>query len=405
MKNQTKFWKIISIGAVFIFALSLTKCVTYVPIKSVRAPTINTTDVQRLAIRDYENKSGVNNSLGAQLTQYLTDQSRRIITNTGKFTIVAASDPNADGVFSGEIRSITVTESQEARQRKDKDGNIINYTLYKRDVSLAFQYYVISSRTGMPVGTVSKSGSTGESQTDQSQLTDQLTLAKRIVDSQMRTLVQDTVPTIVSTNRALMKETSKDKALKQLMKMVKALVKNGSYEEAIRQYDQINSEYGSVAARTNADIVRQAVSSDIAARTQLAELFSDKDGLAGKAAKGAINALNSKLPSGANIIISKTRSTDRSRLDYTVDQMTKTIVQEGKLKVIERTNINLIEAEKQYQLSGNVDDDQIISIGHELGVQYIVLCWISGEMSARQLHLRVLSVETAQVIDQSSFDI
>jgi len=405
MKNQTKFRKIISIGAVFVFALSLTKCVTYVPIKSVRSPTINTTDVQRLAIRDFENKSGVGDSLGAQLTQYLTDQSRRIITNTGKFTIVAPNDPNADGVFSGEIRSITVNDSQEAKQRKDKEGNIIHYILYKRDVSLTFQYYVISSRTGMPVGSVSKNGSQSSTSEQLSLVTDPLTLTKRIVDSQLGTLQQDTVPTIVSTNRALMNETSKDKNVKQLMKMAQALVKSGNYEEAIRQYDQIDSEYGSVAARTNAGILRQAVSSDIAARTQLAELFSDKDGLAGKAAKGAINALNSKLPAGSNIIITKTRSTDRSRLDFAVNEMTKTIVQEGKLKVIERTNINLIEAEKQYQLSGNVDDDQIISIGHELGVQYIVLCWISGEMSARQLHLRVLDVGTAQVIDQSSFDI
>jgi hypothetical protein len=56
-------------------------------------------------------------------------------------------------------------------------------------------------------------------------------------------------------------------------------------------------------------------------------------------------------------------------------------------------------------LSGNVDDDSMISIGHQLGSQYAVLCWISGTFSSRKLNLRVLNIETAQIIDQNSFDI
>jgi hypothetical protein len=258
----------------------------------------------------------------------------------------------------------------------------------------------------MPVGMVLKQGSASDSNSESSaNLSDTLALAKKIADSQMHKLAQDIVPYIVSEDRELMKETLKDKVVKARMKEVLTLVKNGHYEEAIRQYDEISSEYDSVAARTNAGILREAIASDVAARAELTQLFQDTDGLAEKAAKNAIDALNIKLPSGANITIMKTQSTQGTRLDYVVDQMTKTLIQEGKLKIIDRSNQALINAEQQFQLSGAVSDDSAISIGHQLGVQYIVLCWISGEKSLRRLNIRVLNVETAQITDQAYFDI
>jgi hypothetical protein len=258
----------------------------------------------------------------------------------------------------------------------------------------------------MPIGTVNKKGTTSASSMESAaSVTDPLTLAKRIVDSEIRSLRQDIVPTIVSTNRKLMAETSKDKLVKQRMKEAQALVKNGNFAEAIRQYDQIEDEYGSAAARTNAGILREAIASDTAASARLAQLESERTGLADKAVKNAVNALYSNLPSGANIIIMKTRSTERNMIDYVVDQMIKTAVQVGKQNLVDRSSQALIEAEQQYQLSGNVSDDSIVSIGHQLGAQYMVVCWISGAMSTRRLNLKILNIETAQITYQTDCEI
>jgi hypothetical protein len=398
-----KKWGIIIIALVIV---GLAGCASTVPIKSVRLPTIDTSGMQRLAIRDFENRSGVGGSIGAQITQYLTDKAKQLIPATGYFTIVAAADPNAEGVFIGEVRSIVVRDSQEARERKDKDDNPYIEITYNRDVALEFQYSVISTRTGMPVGSIYKRGSQSVSSTESPySLSDPVMLARTIVDSQMRSLQQDIVPTIVSTNRKLMTETSKDKVVKRRMKEAQSLVRNGNYEEAMRQYNAINSEYGSVAARVNADILMEAITSDAAARARMAELYNNTDGLVEKAAKSAIDALNLKLPLGANIMMVKTRSADRGRLDFAVDQMIKLVIQGGRLRLVDRSNQDLIDAEHQYQLSGNVSDDSIVSIGKQLGVQYIVLCWISGEMSTRRLNIRALNVETAQITEQSDFEI
>lgn len=405
MKKLVKIEVIAVVCAVIMFSLYFAGCATYVPIKSVRPPTIDTSNIQRLAIKDFENRSSIGGPVGAQITQYLTDKSREIIPAAGKFTIVAAADPNADGVFTGELRSISWKDSASRSERKDKNGNIIVTITHRREISLSFVYTVIDSRSGTSLGQISKQGSTSTTSSDQSTLTDLLTLAKSIVDTQLRSLQSDIVPTIVSTSHRLMDETSKDKFVKQRMKAASVIVKNGNYVEAIRQYDEIDSEYGSTAARTNAKLLRDSIASDIAARAKLTELFNNTSGLAEKAVKNTVDTLYSKLPSGASIIVMKTNSTERNMLDSVVDQIITTVVQERKLRVVDRSNQTLINVEQQYQLSGNVSDDSIVSIGHQLGVQYIVLCWISGVMSTRQFNQRILNVETAQIIDQNSFDI
>jgi len=404
MKLFSKLSGIAAIGAVLM--VSVTQCATYVPIKSVRLPTIDTSNIHRLAIKPFENKSGVGGPLNAQLTRYMTETAERLIKSTRKFTIVAATDPNVDGVFIGELRRIVPKESHDVRERKDREGNIHLEIVYNREVYLEFSYSVISSRTDMPVGIVMKQGSNSSSGTESmTRLTDTLTLAKGIFDSQMRGLERDLVPTIVSSNRQLMNETSKNKELKQRMKAVLALVNNDNYEEAIKQFDEIYSEYGSVAAKMNAAILRESIASDAAARAEMNRLFSDTNGLADKAVRNAIDALYSKLPPGANIMIVRSNSTERTMLDYVINQMTKTVVQAGRLNVVDRANQALITAEQQYQLSGNVDDNSMVSIGHQLGVQYIVICWISGAKSLRRLNQKVLNIETAQIIDQRDFEI
>jgi TolB-like protein len=408
MKTQ-KIIRIIAIGAVIalVVGLSLAGCATAVPIKSVRMPTINGMDtVKNLAIKDFENKSGVGGTLGAQLTQYLTDKMKFTILATGKFTMVSTTDPNADGVFFGELRNVSSQDTSKQDSYKNKDGDTIYYTTYTRTVTVSFVYGVRSSRTGMELGVIAKQGSTSSyARDDSSQLTNSLVLAQRIVDSQMKTLQQDLVPTIVSTNRTLMSETSKDKTVKQLMKAVQELVKNGSYEEAIRQYDDIAGKYGSIAAGANANILREAIASDTATSARMAQLDSERSGLADKAVKNTVESLNSKLPSGAIIMIMKTSSTEINMLNDVVDQITTAVVQAKKLKVVDRANQALINAEQQFQMSGNVSDNTAVSIGKQLGASYIVLCWISGASSSRRLNFRVLSVETGQIADQTNFEI
>lgn len=398
MKNLPKL--------IIIITLITASCATYVPIKSVRKPTIDTSGIDRIAIKDFDNKSGVRGPVMAQITRRLTEKATQTIQGAGKFTIVAVADPNADGIFTGEIRSFETKDTSDQVQRKDKDGKSYTVTVYNREVLLEFSYSVISSRTGMPIGTVVKKGTqTSYAENDASTLADTQTLAFQIVDNQMQNLRQDIVPYIVSSNRKLMNETSKDKIVKTKMKEALTLVKSGNYDLAMQRYNSIAMEHNSVAARTNADLLRQSVESDASARTELNRLYSERGGTVDRAINNAVNLINTNIPSGENITILKTSSAQRDLLDRFVEETVTSVVQSRKLRVIDRSNQDLIYEEQNFQLSGNVSDESAVSIGKQLGIHYIVLCWISGEMSGRRVNLRVLNVETTQIIIQDAFDI
>jgi len=405
MKTPAKFLGLIASVTAIAAGLCLAGCATYVEIKSVRPATIPGMDsVKSLGIRNFEDRSRT--SAGSQIAIYLTDKAKQGIQATGKFNIVAANDPNADGVFFGEVRNVQSKDSTSKREYKDKNDNtIVTYT-YTRDVTVEFVYGVNSARTNMPLGTISKKGSTSDSSSEStSDLKSVYDLAVSVVNSQMDSLQKDLVPTFVYNRRELMKETSKDKIVKQKMKDAQTLVKNGYQREALRVYEEIADEYGSIAAMTNAKILREAFDSAAAADAQMASIDSNRTGFTDRAVQSAVNAINTKLPSGSVIMIMKTNSTDISLLNDVMDQLIKSVVQSGKLKVVDRSNQAIIEAEQQFQLSGNVDDHSIVSIGHQLGAKYVVLCWISGQSSRRRLNIRMLDIETSQIADQTDFEI
>jgi len=403
MRNQKKLGGITAkvVVALLVLAVFAAACATYVPIKFVKQPTIGGMDaVKNMGIRNFENKSG--NSIGNNLAQYLSDQANNKISATGKFTIVAANDPNAEGIFYGEIRSVRVSDSQRNGSYKDTNENTIYYTDYTREVSVEFVYGVINARTNMPFGTVTKSGSTTSSaRDDRSLLRDPTDMARSIVSSRISGLEKDIVPTIESTNMKLMDETSKDKIAKQRMKDAKELVKQGRYEDAISLYDEIGTD----AAKANSSLLKRAIESDISSRAQMAELDSKRTGLVDGAVNKAVADLTSKLPAGSIIMILQTNSNERATANDVVDRVTKSIVQDGKLKVVDRSNQRLIDAEQNFQMSGKVDDSSAVLIGKQLGAKYAVLCWVSGTMSSRRLNIKVLSIETSVIEYQSDVEI
>jgi hypothetical protein len=54
-----------------------------------------------------------------------------------------------------------------------------------------------------------------------------------------------------------------------------------------------------------------------------------------------------------------------------IDDLTNLLV-DGKVRIVDRQNLDKIHDEQNYQLSGYVDDDSAVSIGHELGATAII---------------------------------
>jgi hypothetical protein len=66
--------------------------------------------------------------------------------------------------------------------------------------------------------------------------------------------------------------------------------------------------------------------------------------------------------------------------------------------VVDRSELDRIRDEQKFQLSGAVDDSQIVSIGKFAGADVIITGAISESGGVKTLRLRALSVETARVL-------
>ena len=70
--------------------------------------------------------------------------------------------------------------------------------------------------------------------------------------------------------------------------------------------------------------------------------------------------------------------------------------------IIDRSQLDRIRREQLFQLSGEVDDTQAISIGRIAGANVIITGAVTGAGELRRLRLRLLDTQTGQVLAAAS---
>jgi hypothetical protein len=92
---------------------------------------------------------------------------------------------------------------------------------------------------------------------------------------------------------------------------------------------------------------------------------------------------------------------DRSTTDYIAGELEFIWVNEG-FTLIDRSQLDRLRREQDFQMSGEIDDETAVSIGKFAGADIIVTGKIDGEGSLRRLRLRALDTQTAQVVGAAS---
>jgi hypothetical protein len=113
-----------------------------------------------------------------------------------------------------------------------------------------------------------------------------------------------------------------------------------------------------------------------------------------------VNEVTDKLPKGAKPAILNNSREEKTLADSIVQGITAGLLTRN-ITVVERSNQALLAAERAYQLSGNVSDDSLISIGNEVGLTTFILVSVSGSFNTRRLSVRMIDVEKNTVLYQS----
>jgi TolB-like protein len=115
--------------------------------------------------------------------------------------------------------------------------------------------------------------------------------------------------------------------------------------------------------------------------------------------------IESDLPEGSQVAILDFKSANENLSSYIIEEMYDKMVNFGKLVIMERSRTDTIAMEVGYQLSGEVDDNQIIDIGHQLGADYVITGQITFSGEAYRLRVFAIDIEKGRRVASSSLNI
>lgn len=108
-----------------------------------------------------------------------------------------------------------------------------------------------------------------------------------------------------------------------------------------------------------------------------------------------------KIPGNSRIAIVYVTSKDSDVTEYIANELEFIMVENG-MNMVDRSQLDQIRKEQNFQLSGDVDDKDAVSIGKMSGANVIITGAVTGAGNLRRLRIRVLSTESAQVLTAAS---
>jgi TolB-like protein len=83
--------------------------------------------------------------------------------------------------------------------------------------------------------------------------------------------------------------------------------------------------------------------------------------------------------------------------NYVIEEITAFLVNDSNLTVVDRSELELLQGEMNFQLSGEVSDESAQSIGKKLGAQTVLSGSLTPFGKLWRMRIRALEVETARV--------
>jgi hypothetical protein len=119
------------------------------------------------------------------------------------------------------------------------------------------------------------------------------------------------------------------------------------------------------------------------------------------ALRKATETLISTLQKEAIIAIISVSSGDNEVSEFIAGELEYILVNKSFI-VVDRSQLDRLRQEQNFQLSGDVDDSSAVQIGKFAGANIVLMGSISGSGNMRRLRLRALNTQTARVVGSAS---
>lgn len=119
------------------------------------------------------------------------------------------------------------------------------------------------------------------------------------------------------------------------------------------------------------------------------------------ALKKAAEEVSENFTTRSRIAIVYITAQDRSSTEFITGELEHLLLKRGHT-IIDRSELDKIRREQNFQMGGEIDDETAVSIGKFVGANIIVTGRVDGEGDLRRLRLRALDTTSAQVVGTAS---
>jgi TolB-like protein len=117
-----------------------------------------------------------------------------------------------------------------------------------------------------------------------------------------------------------------------------------------------------------------------------------------RAAKKVVSTMINELPNGSKIAVVNVASDDKSTSSLVIDEVEFHLVSTKRFTIVDRSTLDLIQKEQQFQMSGDVDDKDVVKIGSLSGANVVIAGSVIKSGNSNRLSLKALDVKTGQII-------
>jgi TolB-like protein len=119
----------------------------------------------------------------------------------------------------------------------------------------------------------------------------------------------------------------------------------------------------------------------------------------------SVDFFSSKLPSGSTIAVTNFEAETKELSDFVIQELLVAFANTGTVRVVERSRMEILESELNFNMTGSVSDDTAQSIGRMIGAQIIFSGSIGQYRDMYRMRVQAIVVETAEVIGTRTVNI
>ena len=127
-----------------------------------------------------------------------------------------------------------------------------------------------------------------------------------------------------------------------------------------------------------------------------------KEGSIDNAIYSAANQLVTEIPKNLKVAVINVASTDNELGEFALEELTGYLSSAGTIQLFDRTSLNSIRNERNFQMTSDVDDNSAVRIGRFAGADIVITGSITGSGATRRLRFKALDVKTASILSQTS---